>query len=334
MHWLPALSHLAAYAAGAATLPLVLVLVLVLAARPPPPPPPLPPPCSPRDPSAKTGWLRVARGHPRRRSVLFHAVLRADSLCLYDHEHRSDLCHSLLLPRCAVALWPPDAHDSELFARPHAIHIADPADHPETRRHYFLFCSSPSDQEDWYHALAAASGRQPLRFDAAHMSALLQTIHGSTAQVEMRWLNAAVGRLFLALYQTQLAEQLVVDRLAKKIARIKKPGFLSDIVVRHVDIGSAVPQLTSPRLRELSTDGHLTVDARITYEGRVRVEIGTSVALNLGGRLRGRRMDVVVAVVVRRFEGTVGVVMKPPPSNRVWYGFYEMPEVWRRQRRR
>ncbi|KAG5438665.1 hypothetical protein PCK2_000930 [Pneumocystis canis] len=159
------------------------------------------------------------------------------------------------------------------------------------------------------------------------MSALIQTIHSTDAQLQTRWLNALLGRLFLGLYRTRFFEEFIVERIKKKISRIKKPAFLSDIIVKRVDIGDSIPYITNPRLRDLSTDGQLNIDAMITYNGHFRIEIATSATLNLGSRFKSRRVDLVLAMILKKFEGTLALIIKPPPSNRFWFGFYEMPKM-------
>ncbi|KAG4301136.1 hypothetical protein PCK1_002446 [Pneumocystis canis] len=210
------------------------------------------------------------------------------------------------------------------------------------RRTFFIFNSNPSDQEDWYFSLIRASQSPdkccerhedpsisaiPLVFDPKHMSALIQTIHSTDAQLQTRWLNALLGRLFLALYRTRFSEEFIIERIKKKISRIKKPAFLSDIIVKRVDIGDSIPYITNPRLRDLSVDGQLNIDAMITYNGHFRIEIATSATLNLGSRFKSRRVDLVLAMILKKFEGTLALIIKPPPSNRFWFGFYEMPKM-------
>ncbi|KAG4305979.1 hypothetical protein PORY_000889 [Pneumocystis oryctolagi] len=201
------------------------------------------------------------------------------------------------------------------------------------RRRYFIFNTNPSEQEDWYFSLIEASQEEegervePLGFDAKHMSKLIQTIHSNDAQLQVRWLNALLGRLFLGLYRLPFFEEFLVERIKKKISKVKKPGFLSEIVVKKVDVGDSMPYITNPRLRDLSADGQLNIDVTVTYTGCFRVEIATSATLSLGSRFKPRQVDLVLAVLLKKFEGTLALIIKPPPSNRFWFGFYDMPKM-------
>ena len=139
---------------------------------------------------------------------------------------------------------------------------------------YFLFPTTNVEKEDWYFALLRGSkttsgstknlsptdptiAAVPAHFEPAHMFSLIQAIHSSDAQLQTRWLNALIGRIFLGTYQTKHMEQHMINKITKKIARINKPAFLSDIKVQRVHPGTQAPIFTQPRLKELSAAGEL-----------------------------------------------------------------------------
>ncbi|QSL65179.1 hypothetical protein MERGE_002484 [Pneumocystis wakefieldiae] len=292
----------------------------------------------------------------RKGPVLFFAVLKHRNLFLYDKENRSDVKYVIVLAQYHVSIWPKGSRDGEIFSRTHAICLSQEKNEQKKqksdaesileetrpRNKFLIYNSNPSDQEDWYFLLIQASktadkkcewredpsvSAVPLIFHPKHMSKLIHTIHSTDAQLETRWLNALLGRLFLALYRTRFSQEYIIEKIKKKISRIKKPGFLSDIVVKGVDIGDSIPYITSPRLRDLSSDGQLNIDAMITYNGSFRIEISTTATLNLGSRFKARQVELMLAVILKKFEGTLALIIKPPPSNRLWYGFYEMPRI-------
>jgi len=122
-------------------------------------------------------------------------------------------------------------------------------------------------------------------------------------------------------------EEYFIRKITKKIARVNRPAFLSDIKVQKVMVGTAAPVFTSPRLKELSASGELAVDINVAYNGGFRIEIATVATLQLGSRFKPRQVSITMAVTIRRFEGKMLIRMKKNPSNRVWIGFYEMPSM-------
>lgn len=167
----------------------------------------------------------------------------------------------------------------------------------------------------------------PAHFEQAHMFSLIQTIHSSDAQLQTRWLNALIGRIFLGIYQTRHMEELCIKKITKKIARVNRPAFLSDIKVQRVVVGTQAPVFTQPRLKELSAAGEFSADVNITYNGGFRIEIATVATLQLGSRFKPRQVNLSMAVTIKKLEGKLLLKIKKPPSNRLWFGFYETPAM-------
>lgn len=80
-------------------------------------------------------------------------------------------------------------------------------------------------------------------------------------------------------------------------------------------------------LKELLPSGEASFEIDVSYQGLVRVEVGTTAAINLGARLKGYSVDLVLATVLKSLSGTLLIKIKPPPSSRIWYGFVKMPEM-------
>jgi Maintenance of mitochondrial morphology protein 1 len=222
---------------------------------------------------------------------------------------------------------PSDPHPSKVH----------PPDHS-----YFLFPTTNIEKEDWYFALlrgaksAPGSNKSlnptdptiaavPARFKQQDMFSLIQTIHSSDAQLQTRWLNALIGRIFLATYGTKHLEEIIMHKITKKIARVSRPAFLSDIKVHKVVVGTQAPMFTQPRLKELSAAGEFAMDVNVAYNDGLRIEIGTVATLQLGSRFKPRQVTLALAVTIKKLEGKLLVRLKKPPSNRLWVGFYESP---------
>lgn len=201
---------------------------------------------------------------------------------------------------------------------------------------FYLFSENLSEKEDFYFALLQnqakmwdPDSRPPKcqQFDVRHIVTLVQRLHSSEEQLQTRWINAVLGRLFLALYKTPEMEEFVRGKITKKISRVNKPNFISRIGLRKIDMGEGAPFITNPRLKDLTVDGNCCVETDLQYSGNFRVEISAAVRIDLGPRFKAREVDIVLAVVLKKLEGHMLIRFKPPPSNRVWISFETMPNM-------
>jgi hypothetical protein len=201
---------------------------------------------------------------------------------------------------------------------------------------FYLFSDNCSEKEDFYHAILQSQDRgteaprsppHPLKFDTPDLVRLVQQLHASEENLHTRWLNALIGRLFLALYKTDQVEQFIWKKITKKIARVPKPALISKISLQKVDMGNLPPFITNPRLRELTVDGDMTVEADVNYKGNFRVEISAIARIELGSRFKAREVTLVLATTLKKLEGHVLLRVKPPPSNRLWITFESAPKM-------
>ncbi|KAI9228447.1 MAG: putative integral membrane protein conserved region-domain-containing protein, partial [Piptocephalis tieghemiana] len=268
------------------------------------------------------------------------AVLKYDTLFLYDSEAQLECRGVIVISMYHISPYPPNSPEAEVYGRSHCLRLHPPIDGDD----YYVWASTPVDLESWHFALldaASASGtadlpdeESPLRFDPrdmlelmAHLSIESPSLPGSALLDRQgpRWVNALIGRAWLAHYHTQHLHDYVMHRLARKLARAKTPGLVDWLRVRDLDVGRSAPRLTSnPRLVDLTESGDLTLALDLAYEGGMRVEVESRLAMPMampgtGGRVLG--MTVVLAVKVHRLSGRLHLRMGPPPSNRIWLGF-------------
>lgn len=199
---------------------------------------------------------------------------------------------------------------------------------------FYLFSENCSDKEDFYFALLRnqESGSipkppVPLQYDVKDIITLVQRLHSSEEHLQTRWINALIGRIFLALYKTPEIENFIRAKITKKISRVKTPNFLREITLRNVDMGAAAPVITNPRLKDLTVDGQLIVEADVRYTGNFRLEVAAIARLELGARFKAREVNLLLAVVLKKIEGHILLRIKPPPSNRLWVTFETMPKI-------
>ncbi|GAA5977719.1 hypothetical protein JCM5350_002329 [Sporobolomyces pararoseus] len=203
---------------------------------------------------------------------------------------------------------------------------------------WFIFAKVNSDKEDWYHSLvlasrigtsrcAAETARDRALFSSDDMAHLVDSIDSLSDSIPMRWFNAILGRIFLAVYRTSSLESYITSRIVRKLKRVKIPSMLSEIQVREVDVGSSTPLFSKPMLKELTTDGEASMEVHVSYVGAVRITIETVATVSISSRFKPYSVRLVLAVVLQELEGTLLLKIKKPPSNRIWFGFTAMPKI-------
>ncbi|ODV81451.1 uncharacterized protein CANTADRAFT_3553 [Suhomyces tanzawaensis NRRL Y-17324] len=284
-----------------------------------------------------------------QRKHRYYAILKHGNLFLYKDESLKDVKHVIVLSSHIVSLWPRGLSDGSLFTRSSAIAILKPSSETQPNKiqspeaKFFIYCDYNIDKEDWYFALIRST-KQPahndfassldpeihaktLHFTTSHIMDLIQTLYSSEGQLQTKWLNALIGRLFLSFQKTKVLETYLYTKVAKKLNKIKKPGFLDKFVINSIYPGDSAPFFTYPSLKEINPDGTILVSTYMTYHGNFSIEIATKVNISLGARFKTRDVDLVLRITLSKLEGRMLIKLKPPPSGRLWYAFEVEPTM-------
>lgn len=280
--------------------------------------------------------------HKRAKNV-FYVVLRHRHLMLYDDADQTEVRHVISLDHHSIDVYnggDDPIREGELWIRRNCVRLkrrptskSQPPDGVISKP-FFLFSENCSEKEDFYFALlrnqesdpdVGFAAPRPLMFDVEHAIGLVQRLHSVEEHPATRWLNAMIGRFFLAMYKTDEIQEYIRNKINKKISRVNKPAFLSEIRLQRVHMGAGAPQFTNLKLRDFNVDGGCSIEADIHYSGGFRVEIATVAKIDLGTRFKTREVDLVLAIKLKKLDGKMLFRFKPPPSNRAWITFESMP---------
>lgn len=282
-----------------------------------------------------------------------------------DNLPKSNLVHAISLQDTFVTIWPrnPDSElpDSALFTKRTCISILrkgvtslkndklefkdkdfSNAD-SQTTKQFFLYVDNNIEKEDWYFSLINVSKNEinkdskptslidpNVTANTAHLKTkdslyLIQTINSTESQLTTKWINALIGRLFLALQGTDMLKEYLYTKLYQKLTKIDKPDFLDDFAVEEVDVGVSAPIITNPKLLDLSPEGVTKISIDFQYKGDLSVIVSTKATINLGSHFRQREVPMQLSIKLKELSGPLIVLLKPPPSNRIWYTFQSEP---------
>ena len=66
----------------------------------------------------------------------------------------------------------------------------------------------------------------------------------------------------------------------RKLSKVNKPSFLSEIEVKEVNVGATTPFFSKPMLKELTAEGDASMELKVTYVGDFRITITTVATLS------------------------------------------------------
>ncbi|KAK4193974.1 hypothetical protein QBC40DRAFT_270449 [Triangularia verruculosa] len=285
-----------------------------------------------------------ASQRPKKAGNVFYVVLRHGHLMLFDDDEQLEVRHVVSLAHHDISIYSGEeaTPEGELWIKRNAICLSRRADGPElgpdsqVSKPFYLFSENCSAKEDFYFALLRNQelsfptehrAPTPIQFEVKNIISLVQKLHSSEEHMQTRWLNAMIGRIFLGIYKTKDIENLIREKLTKKISRVKRPAFLSNIAIKAIDTGDSAPYITNPRLKDLTVEGECGIEADMRYTGNFRLEVAATARIDLGARFKAREVNMVLAVVVRKLEGHIHLKIKPPPSNRLWFSFQQAPKM-------
>ncbi|EPX75033.1 uncharacterized protein SOCG_02512 [Schizosaccharomyces octosporus yFS286] len=279
---------------------------------------------------------RYALKNPKN---VYFVKLIDGKLLLHDPLNTHCLLSTLVLEDYHVSIHPSEVSENEAFSNRNAI-LLEPTPKKsssqseeisvETQNLYF-YARTPSKKEDWYfNILSFSKSCPPLRPIDGPVNFDYDTVKNNLDNIsspELTWLNGFIGRIYLGIYKSEGFKNIVKHKLSRKLSKISTPEMMSEIQVTNVDVGESVPVVNNLDLISFSEAGELNVAADILYQGDCSFKAETSAKLSLGSRIPSKKVTFSLVIHLRHLSGRVRLLVKPPPSNRIWYGFYNEPKV-------
>ena len=260
---------------------------------------------------------------------------------LFDSSEQLEVRHVIALAHYDLDVFGggQEIPEGELWIKRNCIRLTRKRSVPDitsTSMPFYLFSENCSDKEDFWHALlhnqeSKLEGSVDLPksqlFDTEDMIKLIRQIHLSEENSQTRCLNALIGRVFLSLYKTSHIENFVRMKITKKMARAAKPVFVKSLGLEKIEMGSSAPSFSNLKLKEMTVDGTLTIEADMRYTGNFKLVIAAMARIELGSRFKPREVNLLLAGIFKKVEGHVLLRIKPPPSNRIWMSFETIPKI-------
>jgi hypothetical protein len=231
-----------------------------------------------------------------------YVVLEQKMLYFYADASRTDCIRKLTVPEYVITLSPDTISDHELYLlhNPIVLSRKDDAEYiPGNSHELYLYPQSSSEKESWFIILRRASKLPIFADDQAasafyqdeepvqqYVEAMEKLISSTLAnegyeQSSTAWLNALVGRMFVAIHANENVKNWVIQRLSRHTLGSEADSFLGDIVIQDMNVGNSLPVLSNPKLVQLSVDGDMLIEIDIDYTGGLRLEASTTATVSV-----------------------------------------------------
>lgn len=269
-------------------------------------------------------------------------VLKQKTLYIYIDESQAECVQVLLLSHYTVQLNLANVSPEERFSRYNPIRLIS----NNGTSSYYFYCLTGSDKEDWFILFTRVKNlpsygdcqalstyhqdTDSMRSYLNAMEKLIENTSGENPDHSTAWLNALLGRFFIAMHANDYIKNWLVSRFSRRSPK-DESSFLGDILIKKVNVGNSLPVLSNPKLLNITLNGDLMVEMDIDYTGGISIEAATLATISVpawDSYLKPITIPLVVAITIKKFSARVLLKLKPFwESNRLWFGFYRKPEL-------
>ncbi|OCT64424.1 testis-expressed protein 2 [Xenopus laevis] len=97
------------------------------------------------------------------------------------------------------------------------------------------------------------------------------------------WINAFIGRILWDFLREKYWEDIVANKIQKKLTKIKLPNFMKELTLTDLDMGTSLPQINSISKPTMNERG-IWMDLDVSYSGFLQVTLETKINLSRLGK--------------------------------------------------
>lgn len=268
----------------------------------------------------------------RNHNYYKYLFLKNNLLFIYSSDKREH-CDGVvsLANDCIVTLLPETLLVEELFCKQYPIRITNHLTPIIGSSHTcYIYAVNCSEKEDWYTAFSGACRDKSFikshKYHIPTFESHIKDIQSPLLDQGSQWFNALLIRMFINSCMSINFEKMILEKLNRKTSRLRKPFFVGDVIVKQVELGTNIPLLSKCQLHSFEFSGEVNVSADILYTGGFQVVITTTARLELP-KMKPIIIPLLLSILVQRISGRILLRIKAPPTDRIWIGFYELPNM-------
>ncbi|KAI3655096.1 hypothetical protein MP228_000476 [Amoeboaphelidium protococcarum] len=230
-------------------------------------------------------------------------------------------------------IQPQSSAPGRQFSRIHPIKVS-PRSSTEEGQVYYIYAPTGIEKEQWFISLNKASNRvQTDAYVQSHKNYMDEVIShvdqlngpsSSTPSVDLMCLNLILGRMWATLCNQQHVNTFIKDKLEKKLARMNKPKFVGDLVIKDLYTGSSLPVFSNIHDVKYDNYGQVSFLANVHYNGRFRIEMETEAKFDVSS-IKSYKVKLLLEWIIEEVRGEVMIKIPPLPSTRIWWAFTQLP---------
>ncbi|KAL6927218.1 hypothetical protein ACO0SA_003510 [Hanseniaspora valbyensis] len=222
-----------------------------------------------------------------------------------------------------VTMWPPNLTEGSLFTKKSSIliikkNLFDPTTNKFNlpinlnsfidNNIFFLKPENNFEKEDWYFTLLNAV--KGLNVNSEPFTGYIQNF-GKFAQEppETYHFNTADVHKLIALNNSN------IDHINCKWFNL----ILDEFAIKDLQLGDAPPIISNPEIVRMNLEGDLEIHFNLLFDSDFILHISTLITL------LNKTYPVELKLDLKKIQGTMILIFKKPPSNRIWYTFSKIP---------
>lgn len=268
----------------------------------------------------------------------------------------------IALKDCYVNLWPPNLSEGSLFTKKTSIlvikkslydpttetfKLATKIEHFINNNVFFLQFDSNFDKEDWFFTIlqsqrhfqnneklskidSSKSGYvdglghffdippPTFHFQTSDVTKLIALNNADSNHINCKWFNLIISRIFMSFKANNKIENIIKKKIKDKLSKVNV-SFLDDFVINDLKLGNIPPLLSKPKIVKTDLEGDLEVHFDIVFDSHFTLNVSTLM------NLLNKNYPIELKLDIKKIKGTIMIIFKKPPSNRIWYTFKSIP---------